>query len=266
MCVVKSKLFTLVELLIVVAILGILLSLLLPSLRNARDVAKTAVCLANQQQVASAVFQYSTSNNHNIPPAGNDFINIIGSTTYLDAPKSDSFDGNLNVTVSSSNNPFFCAGGLEDKVSIHTKSFQWNWVDQNEVLRPWRSTKSLYLKTTGGYDTWFTAVGHHLGVDKGSSGWKYSNWRYLNPKDRWPSLLNIIEPGRSAALHDGVHHINSHLGSQNVRTPLRHRNNQRTNIVFFDGHARTVSSAKILMARNSNLDSDSDVVFKGVKF
>ena len=48
MCVKK---FTLIELLVVVGILGILVSLLLPSLSKAREKGKAAVCMSNMRQV-----------------------------------------------------------------------------------------------------------------------------------------------------------------------------------------------------------------------
>ena len=46
----RHRRFTLIELLIVVAIIGILVSILLPSLRRARTKAKIAICLSNQSQ------------------------------------------------------------------------------------------------------------------------------------------------------------------------------------------------------------------------
>ena len=46
-----TKRFTLLELLIVISILGILMTLLLPSLTNAKELSKKAVCMSNLKQV-----------------------------------------------------------------------------------------------------------------------------------------------------------------------------------------------------------------------
>ncbi len=51
--------FTIVELLVVVAILAILMSLLLPSLKNAMVVARNTACLHNQRQVGLAIELYA---------------------------------------------------------------------------------------------------------------------------------------------------------------------------------------------------------------
>ena len=64
------KKFTLIELLIVIAIIGILLTLLLPSLSRSREKVKRAVCLSNLSQSHKANLSYA-SNNDNIIPPGN---------------------------------------------------------------------------------------------------------------------------------------------------------------------------------------------------
>ena len=57
------KKFTLLELLVVVAIIGILLTLLLPSLKKARTSAKKAVCKSNNRQIHTLQMIYSKNNN-----------------------------------------------------------------------------------------------------------------------------------------------------------------------------------------------------------
>ena len=66
--------FTLVELLIVVSIIGLLMAILLPSLRKAREQARTAVCGSNLRQIALANELYANDNNHCYCPGAIDFM------------------------------------------------------------------------------------------------------------------------------------------------------------------------------------------------
>ncbi|WDE98865.1 DUF1559 domain-containing protein [Lentisphaera profundi] len=61
------KKFSLIELLVVVAIIGILSSLLLPTLGKAREKAKTAVCKSNMKQISIAIFMYNDDNDGYYP-------------------------------------------------------------------------------------------------------------------------------------------------------------------------------------------------------
>ncbi len=55
----RVKCFTLIEMLLVVAIIAILASLLLSALGNARNLARTLQCVNNQKQIALSMIQYA---------------------------------------------------------------------------------------------------------------------------------------------------------------------------------------------------------------
>lgn len=60
--------FTLVELLVVVAIVALLVGLLLPSLGRAREAGRAGVCLSNQRQLLAAVLLYGADHDERAAP------------------------------------------------------------------------------------------------------------------------------------------------------------------------------------------------------
>jgi prepilin-type N-terminal cleavage/methylation domain-containing protein/prepilin-type processing-associated H-X9-DG protein len=59
--------FTLVELLVTIAIIAILASLLLPSLNRAKEIGRTTVCGSNVRQIGMAASMYSVDNKGELP-------------------------------------------------------------------------------------------------------------------------------------------------------------------------------------------------------
>jgi prepilin-type N-terminal cleavage/methylation domain-containing protein/prepilin-type processing-associated H-X9-DG protein len=82
-CRLRRRAFTLIELLVVITIIGVLMAILLPSLKQARERAKEVVCATNLRQLAIAAVSYSADfrglilpNNMRCYPEG-----AVGATT-----------------------------------------------------------------------------------------------------------------------------------------------------------------------------------------
>ncbi len=63
----NKKAFTLIELLVVISIIALLISILLPSLSRARELARRTVCLANMRHTGLAIQMYANANNEHYP-------------------------------------------------------------------------------------------------------------------------------------------------------------------------------------------------------
>jgi prepilin-type N-terminal cleavage/methylation domain-containing protein/prepilin-type processing-associated H-X9-DG protein len=79
--------FTLVELLVVVAIIALLIAILLPSLNKAREAGRSVVCMTHLKQIGQAILMYAGDNNQTLPYA---VATLPGTETWL------SYDDLLN--------------------------------------------------------------------------------------------------------------------------------------------------------------------------
>lgn len=65
----RARAFTLIELLVVISIIALLIAILLPAVRRARESARNVVCLSGLRQIGIAVAQYTEANGQFLPPA-----------------------------------------------------------------------------------------------------------------------------------------------------------------------------------------------------
>ncbi|HKW45554.1 MAG TPA: type II secretion system protein [Candidatus Eremiobacteraceae bacterium] len=91
----RRRAFTLVELMIVIAIISTLAAILIPSFLHARSESVSAACEANERQIATALEEYAVDNGGQYPPAGTINAATFGGAgnSYLGAAPTDPADG-----------------------------------------------------------------------------------------------------------------------------------------------------------------------------
>jgi prepilin-type N-terminal cleavage/methylation domain-containing protein/prepilin-type processing-associated H-X9-DG protein len=73
--------FTLVELLVVIGIIAVLISVLLPALRRARDAAQRVQCLSNMRQISNAMISFANDHHGSMPSAATTTVLVIDPIT-----------------------------------------------------------------------------------------------------------------------------------------------------------------------------------------
>jgi prepilin-type N-terminal cleavage/methylation domain-containing protein len=91
----RARAFTLIELMIVMAVIAILAAVLIPNFLHARSESVSAACEGTEKQIATALEEYAVDNNGQYPAAGPIDVGMFGgpSNSYLGATPTDPADG-----------------------------------------------------------------------------------------------------------------------------------------------------------------------------
>jgi prepilin-type N-terminal cleavage/methylation domain-containing protein len=101
----RRKAFTLIEVLVVVAIIALLISILLPSLRIARERARAVVCATNLRTTGMAVRYYTQANQDSYPGCGKwaetcaTYIKRLGANKFTGSERTGPSDGVIDQQV-----------------------------------------------------------------------------------------------------------------------------------------------------------------------
>jgi prepilin-type N-terminal cleavage/methylation domain-containing protein len=137
-----NKKFTLIELMVVIAIIGILVSMLIPSLAKSRNAARKAVCISNLKQTSLRLAMYADDNEDTYPPSKNGEDGTITWDDLIvysltDAERlEDGFDQTNHAVANDKS--FECPSDSVERLSDQLKrSYSMNWAVSN---------KSTYIK------------------------------------------------------------------------------------------------------------------------
>lgn len=240
--------FTLVELLVVISIIAILLAVLMPSLRIAREQAKRVYCLSNLKQMSLAANSYVNSNDGFFPISH-----------WFDQNKSYGWDYIADNSTGKLVSGLLWQGDTIDKVN-QCPSYKGtdNW-----------SADGTYT----GYNYNTSYIGHGQGENITT---EYSGKVKAHPV--WPAFYNIVIPARAnqikntgnCALFGDGHYSGG--ANKMMRSPFLwhgdkelsiriagtqgYRHIEKTNVAWADGHA---SSQKEIYTKSYDLIRDRSI-------
>ena len=245
----KKRNFTLIELLIVVAIIAILASLLLPALSAALNKSKAITCLSGMKQLNLAVQNYLDNNKDTIVTMTSDWEHPYYSASsegYMNLSQIPRDAAGLNNRVCKKDTGVCAWVPRKNICSLVADARQKG--NANDPTRPSVSLCSASESSCSGHLQYF----YFYGMLFGGNGRTLSNGSY-----NYHKLSRLRQPSGSMFWAEGSNQVQKTVGlgdlSQATLGFWQHAN--RTNVLFFDGHAASVGTSQTVCAHTSTSET-----------
>ena len=196
------KQFTFIELLVVLAIIGILVSILLPNLLKVRKQTRISVCANNQRMISLALHTY-TSDHQRFLPQHKSWGSLLGRASHLRGGPATVEEKPLNIYLNNQTDIGICPA------------------DKGDSFAPDRPESWLKV-----HELWGTSY---------LPQWEIDNFATLHvtSKDKPPNISSFEIPDKKLFLADWIWHMNRELSDP--RSQWHESTKRKCNTLFLDG-------------------------------
>lgn len=238
------KHFTLIELLIVVAILAILVSFLLPALHRAREKANGILCSSNLKQMGTGLIGYVADNDGWLMKVYEYYEGIPGQTSEISMP----WIYTLARSLRQENNLRWFEGAYGAgkgmgiyKCPSNSRQLRLGYMDSTE--KSWSYGANGHITTTSEY------YGKGRPFPSKSDQWSYPSKLFLVTEAYWFCIDQPKVPAGSSTVPAGLVPDGAKL--------IRYAHNRRANVLYGDGHTESLKRVPYLVAWGSYTNADS---------